>query len=90
MSDTWVQRAISKGKPLFALLIVELNTIEEVKPLHPLAQSILKEFEDVFPHDLPPGLPPVRGIEHQIDLLLGTPLPNKPAYRCNPNVSKKL
>jgi len=53
MSDTWVERAISKSKPLFALLMVESNTSEEVKPLHPLAQSLLREFEDVFPNYLP-------------------------------------
>uniref|UniRef100_A0A2N9F5Q6 CCHC-type domain-containing protein n=1 Tax=Fagus sylvatica TaxID=28930 RepID=A0A2N9F5Q6_FAGSY len=26
-----------------------------------------KEYEDVFPNDVPSGLPPIRGIEHQID-----------------------
>ena len=64
-----MERAISKSKPSFALLIVESNTSEEVKPLHPLAQSLLREFEDVFPNDLPSGLSRIRGIEHQIDLL---------------------
>jgi len=83
-------RDISKSKPLFASLMVESNASEEVKPLHPLAQLFLKEFEDVFPNDLPLRLPPIRGIEHQIDLLPGAPLPNKPAYRCNPNESKEL
>ena len=37
MSETQVERAISKSKPIFALLIVESNTSEVVKPLHPLA-----------------------------------------------------
>ena len=30
------------------------------------------------------------GIEHQIDLLLGFNLPNKPAPRCNPMETKEL
>ena len=90
MSETRVERAISKSKPLFVLPMVESNSSERVKPIHPLAQSPLKEFEDVFPNDLPPGLPPLRGIKHQIDFLPGTPLPNKLAYRRNPDESKEL
>ncbi|XP_052622996.1 uncharacterized protein LOC128128159 [Lactuca sativa] len=52
--------------------------------------DLLLEFQDVFPSELPPGLPPIRGIEHQIDLIPGAPLPNKAAYRCNPEVTKEL
>ena len=36
--------------------------------------SLLQEFGDVFPDELPPGLPPLRGIEHRIDFLPGAPL----------------
>jgi hypothetical protein len=46
--------------------------------------SLLKEFQDVFPDELPHGLPPLRGIEHRIDLIPGAPLPNRAAYRTNP------
>jgi len=48
--------------------------------LHPLAQPLIHEFRDVFPDDLPPGLPLVRGIEHHIDLPPRAALPNKLAY----------
>ncbi|XP_058002312.1 uncharacterized protein LOC110669705 [Hevea brasiliensis] len=30
------------------------------------------------------------GIEHQIDLILGAPIPNRPAYRSNPEETKEL
>jgi hypothetical protein len=43
----------------------------------------LQEFEDVFLDELPPGLPPLHGIEHLIDLILGAPLPNNAPYRVN-------
>ena len=44
----------------------------------------------MFPEDSPIGLPPVRGIEHQIDFVPGSTLPNRPAYRTNPVETKEL
>ncbi|KAK1617099.1 hypothetical protein QYE76_022616 [Lolium multiflorum] len=41
----------------------------------------MTEFRDVFPEEVPAGLPPLRGIEHQIDLILGASLPNRAPYR---------
>ena len=52
--------------------------------------SILQEFHDVFPDELPPGLPPLRGIEHCIDLIPEAPLPNKAPYRVNPEETKEI
>jgi hypothetical protein len=46
--------------------------------------SLLQEFEDVLPEEVPHGLPPIRGIEHQIDFIPGASIPNRPAYRSNP------
>ncbi|XP_074292786.1 uncharacterized protein LOC141619668 [Silene latifolia] len=45
---------------------------------------------DVFPKDLPIGLPPLRVIEHHIDLVPGYVLPNRPAYRSDPAATKEL
>ena len=39
--------------------------------------DVLQEYEDVFLEEVSPGLPPKRGIEHQIDLVPGAPLPNR-------------
>uniref|UniRef100_A0A2N9EXV0 RNA-directed DNA polymerase n=2 Tax=Fagus sylvatica TaxID=28930 RepID=A0A2N9EXV0_FAGSY len=50
----------------------------------------IKEYEDVFPNDVPSGLPPIRGIEHQIDFVPGATIPNRPAYRSNPEETKEL
>ncbi|XP_027171583.1 uncharacterized protein LOC113771167 [Coffea eugenioides] len=46
--------------------------------------------EDVFPEKLPKGLPPIRCIEHQIDFVSGAILPNRPAYRANPEETKEI
>ena len=39
---------------------------------------------------MPPGLPPIRGIEHQIDLIVSTSLPNRAPYRANPEETKEI
>nr|XP_009792042.1 PREDICTED: uncharacterized protein LOC104239177 [Nicotiana sylvestris] len=40
-----------------------------------------EEYNDVFPEELPEGLPPLRGIEHQIDFVPGSQILNKLAYK---------
>jgi hypothetical protein len=52
--------------------------------------NLLQEFKDVFPAEIPPGLPPLRGIERQIDLIPSTSLPNRAAYRTNPEETKEI
>ena len=44
----------------------------------------------MFPNDVPSRLPPIRGIEHQIDFVPGATIPNRPAYRSNPEETKEL
>ncbi|KAK1642207.1 hypothetical protein QYE76_060012 [Lolium multiflorum] len=50
----------------------------------------MTEFSDVFPEEVPAGLPPLRGIEHQIDLIPGASLPNRAPYRMNPEETKEI
>ncbi|XP_016690820.1 uncharacterized protein [Gossypium hirsutum] len=49
-----------------------------------------QDFQDVFSDDVPSGLPPLRGIEHQIDFVPGVVILNRPAYRTNPEKTKEL
>jgi hypothetical protein len=67
--------------------LVETNTNE---PLPSFVVSLLQEYEDIFPEEMPEGLPPIRGIEHRIDFIPGAVLPNRPAYRSNPEETKEL
>jgi hypothetical protein len=55
-----------------------------------VVKVLLQEFKDVFPDDIPSGLSPIRGIEHQIDFVPGASIPNRPAYRSNPEETKEL
>ncbi|XP_065633623.1 uncharacterized protein LOC136069243 [Quercus suber] len=50
----------------------------------------VKEYEDVFPNDVSSGLPPIRGIEYQIDFVPDVTISNRPAYRSNLEETKEL
>ncbi|KAF7831873.1 Transposon Ty3-G Gag-Pol polyprotein [Senna tora] len=66
-------------------------TLSDLNPDIPSGfMSLLQEFDDVFPDEVPTGLPPLRGIEHQIDFVPGASIPNRPAYRSNPEERKEL
>ncbi|XP_010545900.1 PREDICTED: uncharacterized protein LOC104818143 [Tarenaya hassleriana] len=67
-----------------------MNLRTEVPTDNPVMSQLLERFRDVFPDEIPAGLPPIRGIEHQIDLVPGAPLPNRSAYRMNPEETKEL
>jgi hypothetical protein len=65
--------------------------------LHDIASSLppavtnpLQEYEDVFPSEIPPRLTPMRGREHQIDLIPRATLLNRAAYRTNPEETKEI
>jgi hypothetical protein len=78
--------------PLFVLLHKEvlLSTNDLPSSLPSVVLDLLQDFEDVFPDEILAGLPPLRGIEHQFDLVLGASLPNRPAYHTNPEETKEI
>ena len=87
-----VKNAFYTNQPIFVLLYKEVyfNTNKLDESLPRIVVSLLQEYEDVFPNDIPSGLPPIRGIEHQIDFVPGVTIPNRPAYRSNPEETKEL
>ncbi|XP_074283269.1 uncharacterized protein LOC141607822 [Silene latifolia] len=86
-SEQEVDEAIVDGDQVYLMVVNETPSDGEKDER---LTSLLEEFKDVFPEELPSGLPPIRGIEHQINILPGAPLPNKDAYRCNPIETKEL
>ncbi|XP_057785651.1 uncharacterized protein LOC131003187, partial [Salvia miltiorrhiza] len=82
---------VQEERPIMLLRYQEnLVITNDLSSLPPSIHSVLQEFDDVFPDDTPAGLPPIRGIEHQIDFVPGATLPNRPAYRTNPEETKEL
>lgn len=52
--------------------------------------ELLKKFDDVFPSDLPSGLPPSRIIDHRIDIIPGSSPPSIATYRMSPSELDEL
>ena len=77
-----IKEALEFEMPFMLFLFKEahLSTNDLTGTLPNSVSTILQEFEDLFPKEFPEGLPPFRGIEHQIDLVLGVSIRNKLAY----------
>ena len=52
--------------------------------------SLMSEFRDVFPDDLPDGLPPSREVDHPIEVLPGLKPISKPAYRLSHSEAQEV
>ena len=83
MREKEVKRVLLARKPIYLLMSHDyyLSSIASSFPLG--VEELLKKFGDVFPKDPPHGLPPLRGIEHQIDLMPRVSIPNSSSYRSN-------
>ena len=87
-----VKSAIVARQQLLVLMYKEVyfSTTDLNSSLPSVVVSLLQEYEDLFPEEVPRGLPPLRGIEHQIDFIPGASIPNRPAYRANPEETKEI
>ncbi|XP_019107143.1 uncharacterized protein LOC109135993 [Beta vulgaris subsp. vulgaris] len=79
-----IERELEEVNEGYLLMAHEVEGEQQEYKVPKHLEHVLDEYSDVFPQDLPPGLPPIRGIEHQIDLVPCAYFPNKAAYRCNP------
>jgi hypothetical protein len=89
-SDLYIPIAVDA--PFHALVCRQvLFSLDDITmPLPRSITNLLQEFKDVFPTEIPPELPPLRGIEHQIDLIPRATLPNRATYRTNPEETKEI
>ena len=67
-----------------ALVAKEVSSDSSIIDVHLEVNNLLDDLVDLVPNELPSELPPLRDIQHAIDLISGSQLPNLPRYRTNP------
>ncbi|GJW82243.1 putative reverse transcriptase domain-containing protein [Tanacetum coccineum] len=78
-----------KRRPVFLANVTTKETEDKSEKKRLEDVSIVQDFIDVFPKDLP-GLPPTRQVEFQIDLIPGAAPVARAPYRLAPSKMKEL
>jgi hypothetical protein len=92
LSPQKFQRALLDSQVVFMLVsrIIDAGRETGKECLPTTLQHLLQQFKDVFPEELPSQLPPLREVQHAIDLVPGSSLPNLPHYRMSPAEHNEL
>ena len=65
----------------YALVIRQVADDSPHESIPEEAKPLLQHFSDLISDELPNNLPPMRDIQHAIDIVPGSSLLNLPAYR---------
>ena len=88
LSSTQFSRAMRKQNG-FTLCLVrpskDIATVNEETPEPKWISSVVDQYCDVFPKQLPLKLPPERHVDHAIETIPGSKPPSKPPYRMPPH-----
>ncbi|XP_020672724.1 uncharacterized protein LOC110092494 [Dendrobium catenatum] len=79
-----------ESNSLMMLVVQEPNSDNDVVIESPEVQLLLQQFADLCPQELPSELPPIRAIQHQIELIPGATLPNLSHYKMSPSEHQAL
>nr|GFA86136.1 putative reverse transcriptase domain-containing protein [Tanacetum cinerariifolium] len=89
ISCTKIQKYVKKGFPIFLAHITTKEVEDKSKEKRLEDVPIVRDFPEVFPEDLL-GLPPIRPVEFQIDLVPGAAPVARAPYRLAPSEMKEL
>jgi hypothetical protein len=79
---TPVHDVLARGHHISAARLSEAIQAEaEESSLEAARHRVLGHFKDVFPDELPAGLPPSREVDHRIELVPGATPPSRPTFR---------
>ena len=82
-----IEKDLKSKIPIFAIVMKSPVQNESNQNCEKTIQKVLNEYKDVFPKDLPAGLPPKRAIDFTIDLTTDAKPQKKGLYRLS---SKEL
>ena len=80
-----MNKEIGPNKNITSLAEQEHQVLDGVPESHPeCLGKLIQEYYDLFPEQLPKGIPPSREVKHRIDVELGSKPPYRPPYRLGP------
>ncbi|XP_020272569.1 uncharacterized protein LOC109847748 [Asparagus officinalis] len=80
---------VKQSDEVYALTVSGSEDSASTK-IPPEVQTLLQQFDVVMPNELPFELPMLRDVQHQIDIIPGSRLPNLPYYRMSPKEGEIL
>ncbi|GKA02966.1 putative reverse transcriptase domain-containing protein [Tanacetum coccineum] len=89
ISCTKTQEYIKKGCPTILTQVTKKETEDKLEEKRLQDVPIVRDFPEVFPEYFP-GLPPIRQVEFQIDLVPGAALVARALYRLAPSELQEL
>ena len=75
---------------IYVLIATDIPPSKHIELVSHKVIRLLEEFKDTVPDELLDGLPPLRDIQHVINLIPGSSFSNRPHYQMNPTEHVEL